>query len=103
MTDSPASLDARSPHFLDTAYAFDSVAEFYDGVAGNNAVVQIMRAELWRAVAQYAPTGSRLLDIGCGTGIDATYFAQRGYRVTGVDASPEMASQTRARAARMNL
>jgi SAM-dependent methyltransferase len=35
-------------------------------------------------------TGRDLLDVGCGTGRDARYWAAHGYRVTGVDCSPQM-------------
>ena len=39
----------------------------------------------------YGPApAKRLLDIGCGSGRHLTELAKRGYRVTGVDASPEM-------------
>ncbi|MEV0704347.1 class I SAM-dependent methyltransferase, partial [Saccharopolyspora sp. NPDC050389] len=34
--------------------------------------------------------GRRLLDVGCGTGRDARYWTARGYRVTGLDCSPQM-------------
>ncbi|MFC7343646.1 class I SAM-dependent methyltransferase [Saccharopolyspora griseoalba] len=34
--------------------------------------------------------GGDLLDIGCGTGRDARFWTARGYRVTGLDSSPEM-------------
>jgi SAM-dependent methyltransferase len=34
--------------------------------------------------------GRDLLDIGCGTGRDARFWTERGYRVTGLDSSPEM-------------
>lgn len=37
------------------------------------------------------PAGGRVLDVGCGSGRDALAFAQRGYRVTAFDASPELA------------
>ncbi|HZQ08169.1 MAG TPA: class I SAM-dependent methyltransferase [Anaerolineae bacterium] len=90
-------------HLSDTARAFDSVAADYDGVSGNNALVQLMRAELWREVKERVPIGARLLDLGCGTGIDTEYFAQRGYFVTATDASPEMVSRTRQRIAHANL
>jgi SAM-dependent methyltransferase len=32
--------------------------------------------------------GSRLLDLGCGTGAHATLFARLGFQVTGIDISP---------------
>ena len=34
--------------------------------------------------------GDLVLDLGCGSGIPARYFASRGMRVIGVDVSPEM-------------
>lgn len=40
-----------------------------------------------------------VLDIGCGPGDSAIYLAGRGYRVTGLDFSPTVIEQARARAA----
>ncbi len=39
----------------------------------------------------------RLLDVGCGTGSLAAALAERGFRVWGVDASPEMVAAARAK------
>ncbi|AJC47462.1 class I SAM-dependent methyltransferase [Xanthomonas sacchari] len=83
---------------LDTQRAFDSVAADYDGPRGNNALIQRMRTTLWDTVATQLPVGSRLVDLGCGTGLDAHAFAQRGYRVLATDWSPQMVERTRARA-----
>jgi SAM-dependent methyltransferase len=41
----------------------------------------------------------RLLDLGCGTGNHAILLAARGYSVTGIDRSPAMITQARAKAA----
>lgn len=41
------------------------------------------------------PRGSRILDMGCGTGRHAILMAQRGYRVTGVDLSDGMLAEAR--------
>jgi len=80
-----------------TQAAFDSVAANYDGPLGNNAIIQHFRARLWREVEQRVSRSSRLLDIGCGTGLDAEHFAGLGYEVVATDWSPNMVERTRAR------
>jgi len=82
----------------DTRAAFDSVAADYDGPRGNNALIQDMRAEMWRWLDRTFPSPSRLLDIGCGTGLDAVRMAKLGHRVTATDFSPGMIARTRERA-----
>src|SRR4051812_50080845 len=68
----------------ETQEAFDSVAADYDGQRGNNELIQDMRREMWRRLdATFAPR-SRLIDIGCGTGLDAVRMAQQGHRVTAI-------------------
>ncbi|KQZ71300.1 methyltransferase [Rhodanobacter sp. Root561] len=84
---------------LDTQRAFDSVAADYDGPRGNNELIQRMRLTLWDAVHSAVPPGARLLDLGCGTGIDALEFARRGFHVVATDWSPLMVERARARAA----
>jgi SAM-dependent methyltransferase len=83
----------------DTRTAFDSVAADYDGPRGNNALIQDMRREMWRWLDDSFPRESHLLDIGCGTGLDAVRMAQRGHRVLATDWSPRMVERTRGRAA----
>jgi SAM-dependent methyltransferase len=41
------------------------------------------------------PPGGRVLDVCCGTGYLAALLADRGFQVTGVDASPEMIGHAR--------
>ncbi|MFC7521306.1 class I SAM-dependent methyltransferase [Xanthomonas populi] len=88
---------------LETQRAFDSVAPDYDGPRGNNALIQRMRTTLWDTVAAELPVGSRLVDLGCGTGLDAGEFARRGYSVLATDWSPAMVERTRHRAATQGL
>lgn len=100
-----ASLDAEfvTAALRDTQAAFDSVAADYDGVRGNNELVQCMRREMWHWLDAVFPTNGRLIDLGCGTGLDAVRMAARGHRITATDWSPEMVQRTRARAERAGV
>src|ERR1700685_1845239 len=95
----PAPASAAVQRLRDTQQAFDSVAADYDGPRGNNALIQDMRLEMWRALDAAFPKRSRLIDLGCGTGLDAARMAHLGHRVVATDWSPHMVQRTRARAA----
>jgi SAM-dependent methyltransferase len=91
----PTPLELR---LRETQEAFDSVAADYDGPRGNNELIQRMRLTLWATVREELPAGSRLLDLGCGTGIDAVEFARSRFHVTASDWSPRMVERARDRA-----
>jgi ubiquinone/menaquinone biosynthesis C-methylase UbiE len=84
----------------DTQDAFDSVAADYDGPRGNNGQIQDMRDDMWRSLDAEFPESSRLIDLGCGTGLDAVRMALRGHRVTAADWSSRMVQRTQDRAER---
>lgn len=84
----------------DTQRAFDEVAAGYDGPLGNNTLVQAVRARTVAAVTGSVAPGASLLDLGCGTGLDAVALGRKGYRVTAIDSSANMVRQTRERAGR---
>jgi ubiquinone/menaquinone biosynthesis C-methylase UbiE len=94
---------ARTPQLRDTQEAFDSVAADYDGPRGNNVLIQEMRCEMWRWLDATFVPGSRLIDLGCGTGLDAIRMAQIGHHITATDWSPQMVQRTCDRAERENL
>ncbi|MFM2079084.1 MAG: hypothetical protein RJA49_2974 [Actinomycetota bacterium] len=86
----------------ETALAFDSVAPTYDGPQGNNDLIQRMRDIVWRQVDALLPgVPSNLIDLGCGTGIDAQHFAELGHHVTATDWSPAMVERAAERATRV--
>jgi demethylmenaquinone methyltransferase/2-methoxy-6-polyprenyl-1,4-benzoquinol methylase len=53
----------------------------------------------WRRflVSRLPPDGGRVLDVATGTGLVAKGLVERGFRVTGVDQSPEMLARARER------
>lgn len=100
---SPHAIVPVPPRLQETRDAFDSVAADYDGERGNNPAIQDMRREMWRWLdASFAP-GSRLIDLGCGTGLDAVRMARLGNSVTATDWSPAMVGRTRERAREQGL
>jgi SAM-dependent methyltransferase len=94
---------AVAAQLADTQRAFNSVADEYDGPLGNNPLVQKLRARTLATVMSSVASGSSLLDLGCGTGLDATYLARHGYRVTAIDWAPGMVRRSRERVAAEGL
>jgi len=85
------------PALLDTQRAFDGVASDYDRANAENAILCAMRARVWAEVDAHVPSGSHILDLGCGPGSDAERFARQGHRVTAIDWSPAMVAEARRR------
>jgi SAM-dependent methyltransferase len=90
--------DPSGPQLRDTRDAFDSVAADYDGPRGNNEQIQEMRGEMWRALDRVFSIPSQLIDLGCGTGLDAIRMAKLGHLVAATDWSPLMVQRTSERA-----
>jgi len=73
-------------------FPFDSLVDRYEryriGYSG----------EVYEALEEAGVSaGRRVLDVGCGTGLSASPFAEAGCRVTGVDSAPEMLARARRR------
>jgi SAM-dependent methyltransferase len=81
----------------DTQRAFDGVAAGYDRSNADNRTLCDMRERARQTVERVVPSGSHILDLGCGPGSDAEHLARRGYRVTAIDWSPAMVVQARRR------
>jgi ubiquinone/menaquinone biosynthesis C-methylase UbiE len=79
--------------------AFDKIAAQYDDIFTASPIGQSQRATVWRHVADAFPSGSRVLELNCGTGEDALFLARRGVSVVACDASEQMIEHARLRKA----
>ncbi len=83
--------------------AFDSLAPTYDDTFTNSPIGRFLRAEIHARLDLYFREGDHVLELGCGTGEDALYLAERGVHVTATDASERMLHIVRAKAADNHL
>ena len=70
--------------------AFDAVADRYDATFTASRIGKAQRDGVWSELANAFYPGNRVLEIGCGTGIDACFLAKRAVQVTACDSSPQM-------------
>ncbi len=88
---------------VQTQLAFDAVAATYDRANAENPILCAMRDRSRATFEQFVPSGSRVLDLGCGPGTDAVPLARRGDRVTAIDWSPAMVEEARRRVREVGL
>lgn len=67
--------------------AYDAIAADYESAVAPSAWV---RERLWERLDALFPTGSRVLDVTAGTGLDALHLLGHGVAITACDLSPEM-------------
>jgi SAM-dependent methyltransferase len=79
---------------VETVYAdssaFNAVAADYDRQEADNPIRQLMRTRSLATLESTFPAGSAVLDVGCGTGTEAIWLAQRGRTMFAADSSPQM-------------
>jgi SAM-dependent methyltransferase len=78
--------------------AFDPLAPTYDDTFSHTTIGRYLRARVQVRLAAHFHAGDHVLELGCGTGEDALYLAQRGVYVTATDVSAAMLDITRAKA-----
>lgn len=69
-----------------TILFYDSHAQDYCG-----STVRLDVRELYEPFIKELTPGGHILDAGCGSGRDSKAFVELGYRVTAIDASPQLA------------
>ena len=72
------------------AAPFDAIAGRYDETFTTSRIGLAQRASVWKKLDKAFRSGDRILEIGCGTGVDACFLAEHGVAVVACDSSPEM-------------
>jgi ubiquinone/menaquinone biosynthesis C-methylase UbiE len=82
---------------------FDAVAERYDETFTASLIGTAQRKQVWRELDRVFAPGQRVLEINCGTGVDAVHLAERGIGVWACDSSSRMIEVARRRLAALEL
>ncbi len=98
----PEPLQATEP-LRATESPFEEEAATYDASFTHSLIGSLMRQAVWHRLDVLFPTGSRILELGCGTGEDAAYLARRGNFVLATDPTLAMVEATRKKAEDANL
>jgi SAM-dependent methyltransferase len=86
---------AASPSGSPLAAAFDALASRYDALFSDHPSGRIVRQAVWRVADEVFAGADRVLDLGCGTGVDAVHLAARGIDVVALDVAPQMVAVAR--------
>ena len=82
-----------------TASFYDATARRYDADVDGQLANQTLRTAFRKCVSTTTSAGSLILDFGCGTGLDAAWYASRGHKVIAYDVSCGMVGVLRERCA----
>ena len=75
---------------LDKSSPFDALAADYDRSFTHSAIGRAQRHAVWKVAQRVFQPGTRILELNCGTGVDAVYLARLGLKVTALDNSSQM-------------
>ncbi len=85
------------------AVAFDAAAASYDRTFTDTDLGRRYRQAVWRRLGCLLGPGDRVLELNCGTGVDAVHLAEAGVEVLATDVAPAMVATTGARVAAAGL
>lgn len=94
--------EARSQE-LNVSTAFSRQSSSFDLIEEGNHILQWMRQQIHDHCLRHFKSGDHILELNCGTGIDALFFAEHGMKVHATDIAEGMLIQLRKKIAEKNL
>jgi SAM-dependent methyltransferase len=82
-------------YYRRVAEGFDRASANYDAEYSGNPVMAWLEDDTYARLRELFPTGSRLIEVGCGTGQMAVRLAQAGRTIVASDISPAMIAHAR--------
>jgi ubiquinone/menaquinone biosynthesis C-methylase UbiE len=85
------------------AEAFTLQSSIFDSIYSGNTIINYKRDRVRAHVENYLKPGDLILELNGGTGEDAVYFAQKGYKVHATDISSGMQLELKQKVQRLQL
>ena len=83
--------------------AFSKQSVLFDEIEKENEIIHELRGRFYEAIRKHVKPGGRILELNCGTGIDAVALAQQGFFIHATDVSAGMLYQLRKKIKELNL
>lgn len=87
----------------DTKIAFDKQSAVFDELYQNNAIINYKRKRVRGHLLQFLNAKSNILELNSGTGEDAIFFAEQGFKVHATDISTGMQRKLQSKVSLLNL
>jgi ubiquinone/menaquinone biosynthesis C-methylase UbiE len=86
-----------------SAEAFSKQSGVFDSLYSNDTIIRYKRERVRETVLSLLKTDARILELNCGTGEDAVFFASKGYAVHATDVAEGMVQKTNEKIANHSL
>ena len=83
--------------------AFTKQSSVFDTIDYENRLVQLIRTNIRQHVLEHASANQSMLELNCGTGLDAVFFAEQGLYVHATDNAQGMLKQLEQKVSQNNL
>lgn len=83
--------------------AFSNQSPIFDAIDVQNSLIGWIRRRVRDEVLNHIKPGARILELNCGTGIDALFFAEKGFKVLATDYADGMLHELNRKVADLGL